>query len=82
MRQWLLRNAGASLDDPAFEKLRQDLANHLRGVAATTKDEFGQPWGLIAMSQLVNRTAGAKILVTGPKLVIDKRRALAAGTGG
>jgi hypothetical protein len=81
VRLWLKRNPGAAAGDPAFEKVRQDLAAHLRDVAANTREEFGQPWGLIAMNQLAGRNAGAKMLISGPLLVLDKRRALAAGTG-
>jgi hypothetical protein len=77
IRLWLVRNPAAAFDDPDFQKLRQDLAGHLRQVAANTREEFGQPWGLIAMSQLVNGRAGAKILIASPKLVRNKRRALA-----
>lgn len=81
IRLWLARNATATLEDPAFQKLRQDLAGYLRQVAANTREEFGQPWGLIAMNQLASQRAGAKILITGPKLVRNKRRTLAAVAG-
>jgi hypothetical protein len=81
VRLWLTQNPIAAPDDPAFQKLRKDLAGYLGGVAANTRDEFGAPWGLIAMNQLASRAAGARILISGPKLVHDKTRALAAGTG-
>jgi hypothetical protein len=80
-RLWMARNPSAGPDDPTFQKLRQDLASYLRKVAATTRNEFGQPWGLIAMSQLVARAPGATLLITGPCLVRSKSRALAAATG-
>ena len=80
VRLWLARNTGATSDDPEFQKLRQDLAAYLRQVAANTREEFGQPWGLIAMRQLVAR-GGAKLLITSPHLVLNKSRALAAVTG-
>jgi hypothetical protein len=81
IRLWMVRNPAADFDDPAFQKLRQDLAGHLRQVAANTRAQFGQPWGLIAMSQLVNGRAGAKILIASPTLVRNKRRALAEAAG-
>ena len=81
MRVWQKRNPDAAPNDPAFEKLRQQLAAHLKDVAANTRAEFGEPWGLIAMIQLTGRSAGAEILITGPQLVREKRRALAASTG-
>ena len=80
-RQWLARNPGATFEDPEFQQLRQRLTRYLGKVAATTREEFGQPWGLIAMNQLASQRAGAKILITGPRLARDKRRALAAAAG-
>ncbi|HJT90058.1 MAG TPA: hypothetical protein VJ732_19440 [Bryobacteraceae bacterium] len=80
LRGWLARNPGPPMDDPEFQNLRQDLAGHLREVARNTREEFGEPWGLIAMNQLAGQAAGAKILITGPKLVRGRQRALAAAT--
>ena len=77
IRLWKTRNPTASFDDPEFQKLRQALAGYLRGVAANTRDEFGEPWGLIAMSQLVNGRAGGEILITAPPWCANNRRALA-----
>lgn len=80
-RVWLAQHPTATLEDADFQKLRDDLAGYLRGVAANTRDEFGQPWGLIAMNQLAGRKAGAKILITGPRLVLKKSNELAATAG-
>ncbi|HEV2445528.1 MAG TPA: hypothetical protein VGS58_06385, partial [Candidatus Sulfopaludibacter sp.] len=77
IRNWLAGHPAAGPDDPEFQRLRQDLADHLRQVAANTREEFGEPWGLIAMKQLVAGGAGAKILITGPALVRSKSVALA-----
>jgi hypothetical protein len=81
IRGWLDRNSTATFDDPEFQKRRQKLAKYLSQVAATTREEFGQPWGLIAMNQLVGHRAGAKILITGPALVRNKSRELSVVTG-
>jgi hypothetical protein len=81
MRVWQASHPGASPNDMEFQKLRRDLADHLLKVAANTKEEFGEPWGLIAMNQLVGQRAGARILLTGPKIVREKRRDLAVVTG-
>jgi hypothetical protein len=78
VRQWFSRNPSASLDDPAFKKMREDVAGHLRSVAATTREEFGEPWGLIAMNEAGNRRAGASLLIAGPLLVRQKERPLAS----
>jgi hypothetical protein len=76
MRQWFSRNPVASLDDPIFQKMREEVAEHLRRVASTTREEFGEPWGLIAMNEAGNRRAGASILIAGPLLVRQKERSL------
>ena len=81
VRLWMARNPTATFDDPDFQKLRQDLADYLRQVAANTRDEFGQPWGLIAMNQLAGGRAGAKLLISGAGLVLSKRRDLATAVG-
>ena len=81
VRLWQQRNPTASPDDPEFQALREDLAGHLRQVAANTSEEFGKPWGLIAMNQLAGARSGAKLLITGPHLVTNRKRDLAAAIG-
>lgn len=78
---WVSQHPAAAVGDPEFQRLREDLAGYLRQVAANTREEFGQPWGLIAMNQLASRRAGGKIMITSPALVVNKRRALTAATG-
>jgi hypothetical protein len=80
VKRWTSQHPGASTGDPDFEKLRKDLAQDLLHVAADTREEFGQPWGLVAMNQLATRQAGATMLITGPGFTIDRRRDLAAAT--
>lgn len=72
VRKWLSQNPNAGLQDASFQELREHLADYLRQVAANTREEFGQPWGLIAMNQLAGRNAGAKFLISGPNLTISK----------
>jgi len=78
IRQWFVANPSASLDDASFQKLRGDLADHLKQVAAHTTEEFGKPWGLLAMNEAANHRPGATITIAGPKLVRTKERLLAA----
>jgi hypothetical protein len=78
MRKWFAQHKTAAVDDPEFQSLRQDLAAHLKKVAAKTSEQFGEPWGLIAMDEVSGRRAGANILITGPQLVLARQRALAA----
>jgi hypothetical protein len=76
VRGWQAHNPGAKMDDPELGKLRQELVRHLRDLAKNMREEFGYPWGLIAINQLADHTAGAKILITGPKLVRNNHRAI------
>lgn len=69
------------MEDAEFQKQREKLASLLRGVAANTREEFGQPWGLIAMHHLTARDAGAKFLLSGPMLVVSRRSQPAAAIG-
>jgi hypothetical protein len=81
MGKWLGQHPAAAPDDPEFQSLRQDLAAHLKQVASTTSEQFGEPWGLIAMDEASGRRAGASILIVGPQLVRTKQRVLAATAG-
>jgi hypothetical protein len=78
IRQWLDANPAASVDDATFQSLRADLADHLKRVVADTREEFGKPWGLLAMNEAAAHKPGATILVVGPRLVRSKERLLAA----
>jgi hypothetical protein len=55
-----------------FKRLRADLASHLRSVAATTKEEFGRPWGLLAMFNASGKQAGRKVTLVGSTISILK----------
>jgi len=78
IRKWFADHPTARQDDPEFQSLRKDLASHLKAVAATTSEQFGEPWGLVAMDQASGRKAAATILITGPKLVFTKERTITA----
>jgi len=60
--------------------LRQDLAKHLREVAARAHAQFGEPWGLVAMYLVSGGHAVADGLVTGPRYVYAPQRPRAAGS--
>ena len=81
IRKWFGQHPAVAEDDPEFQSLRQDLASHLKQVVSTTSEQFGEPWGLIAMDQASGRRADATILITGPKLVRTKQRVFAAAAG-
>ena len=57
-----------------FKSLRKQLAKELASVAASTKAEFSDPWGLVAMDLVAGRKADAKVQVTGARLTFQSRR--------
>jgi hypothetical protein len=73
VRRFLAAGA-AGPDDPRFGELREDLAEHLKAVAANTKPQFGEPWGLLAMDRVEGRAAQAVVEVTGPAVALRRRR--------
>jgi hypothetical protein len=81
IRKWFGQHTATEQDNPEFQSMRQDLAAHLKQVASTTSEQFGEPWGLIAMDEASGRRAGAAILITGPKAVYTKQRNFAAAAG-
>ena len=70
--------AGAASADPNFEKLRQNLASHLRDVAAKAHEHFGAPWGLVAMFLVSGGSAKPAVKIVGPRFVYSAGRALTA----
>lgn len=61
--------SGIAPDDPRFEKLRGQLASHLRDVAAKTHEQFGAPWGLVAMFLASGGKARAEMRIISPRFV-------------
>lgn len=61
-------------DTEAFEKLRRDFADHLKSVAADTREEFDRPWGLIATDCLTNHRSNARVTLTGPVVSFTRQR--------
>jgi hypothetical protein len=78
IRTWFGQHPAAKQDDPQFQALRQNLASHLKTVVSTTNEQFGEPWGLLAMDGASGHRAGADILIIGPKVVRTKQRLLSA----
>ncbi|MBZ5581898.1 MAG: hypothetical protein LAQ30_06775 [Acidobacteriia bacterium] len=64
-------------DDPEFQRLRLDLAHHLRDVAAKAHAQFGAPWGLVAMF-LISGSAETALQITGPRFVYTAGQMLRA----
>ncbi len=69
MREFLSKNPAADLrKDPAFNKLRRKLSDQMRHVAGDTKEQFGAPWGLVAMYLASGRNAAASVRIANAKL--------------
>jgi hypothetical protein len=81
-----MRNLIAANPDPEsaqFLDLRADLAKKLASVAADSVEQFGQPWGLIAMDRVSGCQAAAKVQIAGSRFALLRSRqgALAAAAG-
>ena len=61
--------SGIAPDDPSFERLRDQLASHLRDVAAKAHEQFGAPWGLVAMFLASAGKARAEMRIISPRFV-------------
>jgi hypothetical protein len=68
MLAFLATHPAADDQNNDFKKLRNDLVNHLRSVATNTREEFGQPWGLLAMFIASGRRAGRRATLIGRNL--------------
>ena len=79
LRRFVGASPGLSWDDPRFRSLRADLQSHLAAVAADAREEFGRPWGLIAMDRVSGRTAQATVQVSGGRVALLKARPTTAG---
>ena len=66
---------------PKFQALRQDLAKHLAAVARTTKEEFGRPWGLVAMDLVSGRRARARAQLMSSRASLSLARTLVQRAG-
>jgi hypothetical protein len=82
VRNFLVTNPGVDPKNSDFERLRSDLAKQLKAVAVETKEEFGRPWGLIAMDLLTGNRSEAHVTFTGPVISLTKTRPMAAGAAG
>jgi hypothetical protein len=63
--------SGIPPGDPRFEKLRGQLASHLRDVAAKAHEQFGAPWGLVAMFLASGGKARAEMRIISSRFVFD-----------
>ncbi len=80
--QWwadtMCRTAGLVARIAAEPQLREDLARDLRDVAGKAHEQFGKPWGLIAMFLAGGCAAPAEMRITGKRVAFAAGPALAA----
>lgn len=69
------RRALDVINDPAFQSRRKALDKALADVASTTKDEFGEPWGLVVMDLASGRKSSTSLRINSPSLSLVKSRA-------
>jgi hypothetical protein len=69
---------GVSPDDPQFQELRKELAGKLRNVAANAREQFGSPWGLVAMYLVSGANVPTSIQIAGPHFAMAPQRSLAS----
>jgi len=81
----ILLAANPDPESAQFLALRADLAKKLAEVAGNTREEFGQPWGLVAMDRVSGCQAAARAQIAGPRFAFigaRKGAAAAAAAGG
>ena len=74
IHQFFTASPNPDPENHQFKSLRKQLAKELASVAATTKAEFSDPWGVVAMDLVSGRKADAKVQVTGARLAFQSRR--------
>lgn len=81
MRAFLQANPNADLrHDNSFKRLRNQLADHLAKVAQDTKTQFGDPWGLLAMANLLGGDATVSAVINAREFSLDLQTGRALAT--
>ncbi len=81
VKNFLVKTPGVDPKNADFQKLRSDLAGQLKTVAVDTKEEFGRPWGLIAMDLLTESRSEARATFTGSIINLTRARPVAVAAG-
>ncbi len=71
VRAFLAAHGAPDVHDAELERLRRDLARSLAEVARDTREQFGEPWGLIAMAAASGGRARTRALVAGSRLALQ-----------
>ena len=81
MLEFLAAHPTADDENNDYKKLRVDVVNHLRSVAASVKEDFGRPWGLLAMFIASEKRAGRRSMLIGRSLALSGERPIEAHLG-
>jgi len=80
VRTFLSQNPGVDPNNQDFLAQKRDLAERLQSVEATTREDFGGPWGLIAMCLLATKVASVapNLFITNQYVSVDLEKAVSA----
>lgn len=79
VRNFFAQNPNPGPEDPRLQDLRRNLAAHMASVAENTRDEFGHPWGLLAMDRASGGRAAAMVRLVAVRLALQFERPGMAG---
>ena len=74
IRRFFAQNSAPNPEDATFKALREELANAMASVARNTKEEFGHPWGLLAMDRASDSKADAIVRIIATRLSFEMER--------
>jgi len=75
VRTFFAQNPNPDPEDAAFKALREELRNAMASVAKNTREEFGHPWGLLAMDRASDSRCGALVRIVSDRLTLQMDRA-------
>ncbi len=74
VRKFFAAHPNPAPGDNAFRKVRKRFRKRAAAVAKTTKKQFGDPWGLIALDLAADHKASAKVRFTWDVISYYKER--------
>ncbi|HKS96249.1 MAG TPA: hypothetical protein VJV74_08950, partial [Terriglobia bacterium] len=81
VRDFFARNPNPDPSDSGLQNLRRSLAAHMASVAQNTREEFGHPWGLLAMDRASGGRAPAEVRIVSLRLALQLERPGAGNPG-
>jgi hypothetical protein len=74
VRDFFVQNPSPNPQDNRLQDLRRELAAHLASVAENTREEFGHPWGLLAMDRAAAGQSAATVCIVTARLALQLER--------